>query len=216
NRPQSAAIISQQEIGKSTTSSPITPTLNLINKPVTWSNIPATSGFVTTTTTLPLPSTATNNPSLLTSHQHLSCSFEKNDSWQTHCVENVDSMLDEFQLVSIDEQRMNSNQHFDFDLSTDGFSSKTNDQFGASTPPPPLRTTDNPRYTLSSTDKLVNPSINSSRLSTGDVDVYEHFLNPYSSSMWQENQVTSSVSTPPDFQLNTFSLHQHQQQQQQQ
>ncbi|CAF1574541.1 unnamed protein product [Adineta ricciae] len=34
--------------------------------------------------------------------------------------------------------------------------------------------------------------------------------------MWQENQVTSSVSTPPDFQLNTFSLHQHQQQQQQQ
>jgi hypothetical protein len=53
-----------------------------------------------------------------------------------------------------------------------------------------------------------------SRLVNGDVDVYDHFLNPYSSSIWQENQVTSSVSTPPDFQLNHFPM-QHQQGQQQ-
>ncbi|CAF0874738.1 unnamed protein product [Adineta steineri] len=204
NRPHSAAITSprQEIIGKSTTTSPITPTLNLINKPISWSNIPTPSGFVTTTT----------NPPPLNSNQHLP-SFDKNDSWQPQCVENVDSMLDEFQLVSIDEQRINSNHQFDFDLSTDGFSSKTNDQFTSSTPPPPpTRTNDNQRFTLSSTDKLTNSSITNSRLGTGDVDVYEHFLNPYSSSIWQENQVTSSVSTPPDFQINTFSM-QHQQQQ---
>ncbi|CAF1544838.1 unnamed protein product, partial [Adineta steineri] len=65
----------------------------------------------------------------------------------------------------------------------------------------PTRTNDNQRFTLSSTDKLTNSSITNSRLGTGDVDVYEHFLNPYSSSIWQENQVTSSVSTPPDFQI---------------
>jgi hypothetical protein len=207
NRPLSAATISSQQeiIGKSATTSPITPILNLINKPISWSNNPMPSGFVTTTT----------NPSILNSNQHL-LSFDKNNSWQTHCVENVDSMLDEFQLVSIDEQRINSNHPLDFDLSTDGFSSKTNDQFGSSTPPPPLRPNDNQRFALSTTDKLINPSITNSRLITGDVDVYEHFLNPYSSSIWQENQVTSSVSTPPDFQINAFPMQQQQQQQQQQ
>ena len=70
---------------------------------------------------------------------------------------------------------------------------------------------DNQRYTLSTTDKILNSSIPNSRLVTGDVDVYDHFLNPYSSSIWQENQVTSSVSTPPDFQLNHFPLQQQQQ-----
>jgi len=198
---------SQQEIiGKPTVTSPITPIHNLINKPITWSNIPtlSSSGSVTTTS---------NHP-ILNSNQHLS-SFDKNDSWQSQCVENVDSMLDEFHLVSIDEQRINSNNHFDFDLSIDSFPSKTNDRFGSSTPPPPLPlTTDNQRYALSSTDKLLNPSITNSRLVTGDVDVYDHFLNPYSSAIWQENQVTSSVSTPPDFQINYFPM-QHQQGQQQ-
>jgi len=203
NKSQSRTTTSSQQeiLGKPTITSPITPIHNLINKPITWSNIP-TSGSVTTTSNTPI----------INSNQHLS-SFDKNDSWQSQCVENVDSMLDEFQLVSIDEQRINSNHHFDFDLSIDGFPSKTNDRFGSSTPPPPL-TIDNQRYTLSSTDKLINPSIPNSRLVTGDVDVYDHFLNPYSSSIWQGNQVTSSVSTPPDFQINHFPI-QHQQGQQQ-
>jgi hypothetical protein len=209
-RPQSRTTTSSQQeiLRKPPLTSPITPIHNLINKPITWSNIPTTSssssssGSVTTTTNTPI----------LNSNQHLS-SFDKNDSWQSQCVENVDSMLDEFHLVSIDEQRINSNNHFDFDLSIDGFSSKTNDRFGSSTPPPPL-TIDNQRYTLSSTDKLINPSITNSRLVTSDIDVYDHFLNPYSSSIWQENQVTSSVSTPPDFHINHFPPH-HQPNQQQ-
>jgi len=209
NKPQLRTTpSSQQEIlGKPTITSPITPIHNLIDKPITWSNIPTSSssslsGSVTTTTNIPI----------LNSNQHLS-SFDKNDSWQSQCVENVDSMLDEFQLVSIDEQRINSNHHFDFDLSIDSFSSKTNDRFGSSTPPPPI-TTDNQRYALSSTDKLLNSSIPNSRLVNGDVDVYDHFLNPYSSSIWQENQVTSSVSTPPDFQINHFPMQNQQGQQQ--
>ena len=32
--------------------------------------------------------------------------MDKNDSWQSQCIENVDSMLDEFHLASIDEQRI--------------------------------------------------------------------------------------------------------------
>lgn len=191
--------------------SPITPTLNLINKPITWSNIPpssSSSSLGTVTTTI------TTNTSILHSNQDL-LSFDKNDSWQTPCIENVDAILDEFQLVSIDEQRINAHHNFDFDLSTDGFPSKTTDQFCSSTPPPPL-TMDNQRYSLSSTDKLLNSTLNNSRLVSGDVDVYEHFLNPNSSTIWQENQVTSSVSTPPDFHMNNFSMqnpNQHMQQQ---
>jgi hypothetical protein len=201
NRSQSRTSISSQQetLVKLNVTSPITPIHNLINKPITWStNLPTpSSGSVTTT-----------NTPLLNSNHHLP-SMDKNDSWQSQCIENVDSMLDEFHLASIDEQRNNSTNHFDFDLSIDGFSSKTNDRFGSSTPPPPL-TMDNQRYTLSTTDKLLNSSIPNSRLVTGDVDVYDHFLNPYSSSIWQENQVTSSVSTPPDFQLNHFPLQQQQ------
>ena len=169
---------------------PITPIHNLINKPNLWPN--------TTNSTPPLGSVTTTNPSQLSS-------FDKNDSWQSQCIENVDSVLDEFHLVSIDEQRMNSTNHFDFDLSIDGFSSKTNDRFTSSTPPPPL-TLDHQRYSLLTNDKHHQTNsttlMNNSRLTTGDLDVYDHFLNPYSSSMWQENQVSSSVSTPPDFQLN--------------
>jgi hypothetical protein len=207
NRPHSTTTASSQQdiIAKPLLTSPITPTLNLINKPMTWSNI-STSGSVTN---------KTNSP-MLNSDQHLS-SYDKNDSWPAPCIENVDSMLDEFQLVSIDEQRINSNHPLDFDLSTDGFSSKANDRFGSSTPPPPSLSIDNQRFSLSSTEKFLNPSITNSRLITGDLDgVYEHFLNPYSSSMWQENQVTSSVTTPPDFQLNHFPMHQQQQQHHQQ
>jgi hypothetical protein len=202
NRPQLRTSISfQQEIlSKPTVTSPITPIHNLINKPIPWSNIPTPSSV-----------TITTNTPILNSNHNLS-SFDKNDSWQSQCVENVDSMLDEFQLVSIDEQRINSNNHFDFDLNIDGFSSKTNERFGSVTPPPlPLLTIDNQRYTLSSTDKLLNSSIPNSRLVNNDLDVYDHFLNPYSSSIWQENQVTSSVSTPPDFQINHFPMQNQQQ-----
>ena len=201
NRPHSAAIASsQQEVtGTPTISPPITPTLNLINKLTPWSNIPASGSMITT-----------KNTSTLNSDQYL-LSFDKNDSWQTPCNENVDGVLDQFNLVSIDEQEVNSNHHFDFDLSTDAFSSKTNEQFCSSTPPPPL-TTDNQRFNLSSTDKLINSAVNNPRLVTNNVDVYEHFLNPHSSSIWQENQVTSSVSTPPDSQTNNFSIQSQQQQ----
>lgn len=198
NRTQARPNSSSSQIetqGRSNVTSPITPIHNLINKPLPWSNLPTPSSGSTTTTNTPI----------LNSHPLLS-SFDKNDSWQSQCVENVDSMLDEFQLVSIDQQRNYSTNHFDFDLSIDGFPSKTNERFTSSTPPP-LLTLDNTRYSLTNTDKLSNSSsISNSRLVTGDVDVYDHFLNPYSSSIWQENQVTSSVSTPPDFQLHHFSL----------
>ena len=201
NRKLSQSRVQSELVNKPNVTSPITPIHNLINKPISWTNLPTpSSGSLIA---------ATTNTSLLNSNQHLP-SMDKNDSWQSQCIENVDSMLDEFHLASIDEQRNNSTTNFDFDLSIDGFPSKTNDRFGSSTPPPPL-TMDNQRYTLSTTDKLLNSSIPNSRLVTGDVDVYDHFLNPYSSSIWQENQVTSSVSTPPDFQLNHYPLQQQQQ-----
>jgi hypothetical protein len=193
------AAMQQENMRKTAITSPITPTLNLINKPIPWSNIPP-SGSVTTTT---------NTPSVLNSTDHMS-SYDKNDSWQTQCIENVDTMLDEFHLVSIDEQRINSNHQFDFDLSTDG-------RFSSSTPSPPPLTIDNQRFASSSMEKLPNFLTTNPRLSGADVDLYEHFLNPLpllsSSSMWQENQVTSSVSTPPDFQINNIPMQQQQPQQ---
>ena len=175
----------------------ITPTSNLISKPSVWSQ----------------SSTASSSAGLP------SMTGDKNDLWPGQGMENVDTMLDEFQLVSIDEQRMHANHQFDFDLSIDGFSSKTSDRFASSTPPPPLAH-DHQRYALTAVgEKFPHPFTAHGKLTGGDVDVYEHFLNPLpvssSSSMWQEDQVTSSVSTPPDFQPNHFPVQQRQQPQQQ-
>jgi len=143
--------------------------------------------------------------------------LEKNDLWQ-----NVDSMLDDFHLVAIDDHQRLSNlhSHFDFDLSID--------RFPSSTPPPPgASSSATSSLTMSSSmDKSLHsqhhypghsyphPHPHSypyphhqGKLTGADVDVYEHFLNPLpitSTAVWQENQVTSSVATPPDFQLNSF------------
>lgn len=145
--------------------SSITPTLNLIGKPIIMN---------------------TNVSSV--------DSVEKNDLWQGQHPENVDLMLDGFEFVSIDEDRNSMNNNFDFDLNIDRFSSMT--------PPAPV-SLDHQRYSQASVDKY------SHCFTGGDTDVYEHFLNPMpissSSSIWQENQVTSSVSTPPDFQVSPFS-----------
>ena len=167
----------------------ITPTLNLISKPIVWSQNSTT-----------MATTGSAQPSM---------TLDKNDVWPGQDMENVDTMLDEFQLVSIDEQRMHANHQFDFDLGMDGFSLKTSDRFASSTPPPPL-THEHQRYALAAVgDKFTHSFTGHGKLTGADVDVYEHFLNPLpvssSSSMWQEDQVTSSVSTPPDFQPNHFS-----------
>lgn len=172
----------------------ITPTLNLISKPV----LPTSSAMSTTTTTTTIHSSDTLSSSM---------TLEKNDLWQ-----NVDTMLDDFHLVAIDDQQRLSNlhSHFDFDLSIDRFPSST-----PPPPPPSLSTSAAMALPMSSS---MEKSLHSQHHFTGhphqgkltgaDVDVYEHFLNPLpvtSTAVWQENQVTSSVSTPPDFQSNLFA-----------
>ena len=103
----------------------------------------------------------------------------------------------------IREHILESDRYYAFELD-DVFSSKTDEHFNSSTPPPP------PLSSMSTSTMIPGQSLTSlsgEKSSTTSVtkpsDVYEDFFSNHilsSSSTWQEDQVTSSVLTPPDIQ----------------
>jgi hypothetical protein len=171
---------------QSTIKSTVTSASTLINKPLSSSGLSisssSSSGCVTTTDT---------------SKENLNSDFA-NNAWQTPNLNDNNAPND------IREQVICPGRFYAFDLD-DVYSSKTEERFNASTPPPLL-----PSISISASipGQLLTPASSgkSSTISvTNPDDVYEDFFSSHilsSSSTSQENQVTSSVLTPPDFQNN--------------
>jgi len=152
-------------------------------------SISSSSGCVTTTDT---------------SKGNLNSDFA-NNAWQTPNINDNNASHD------IREQIICPERFYAFELD-DVYPSKTEERFNASTPPPLL-----PSISISASvpGQLLTP-VSAGKSSTISVtnpdDVYEDFFSSHilsSSSTSQENQVTSSVLTPPDFQNNLVPQHQY-------
>jgi hypothetical protein len=169
---------------------PVTSTSTLIRKPIPLSS----SGYITTTDT----SKGNVNHDLT------------NDLWKTPNIDYNHAMHNSSVPNDTREQLTNTHGTYDFELD-DVFSPTTDERFNSSTPPPPL-----PLSSMSGpvTSQLLTP-VSAGQSSTPCVTNLEHVYDDFFSthmlysSTWQENQVTSSVLTPPDFQNNSVLQQQH-------
>ncbi|CAF1300719.1 unnamed protein product [Rotaria sp. Silwood1] len=197
---------SSQDMQRTTpTTPPITSQPNLVNTLISWSNASTTSsspGRVTTTTT------ATTS---IASNENLNHNLT-NNSWQTLNIENNDALNDYY--GSHDEQRQMpyTKNHHDIEID-DEFLAQAHEHFNSSTPPPPLQSASTGIISEILTPTSIDKSLSISAASVINADdVYENFFQSYTPSclsISQENQVTSSVLTPPDFQSNHLQQQQY-------
>ena len=174
--------------------SSITTTSNSTNEPHLWTNIDISSSLLDdVSTTAPLP--------------HI------DNFWPTFNGDYHDSMSNGF-LFNNAQGPMDFPAAYDvFDLDDEILPSKTDDCFNSSTPPlpPPVL----PPAPVAIISQILTPasaeksSTTSTTLVIASDEVYQDFLSQtqmYSSaSTWQENQVSSTVLTPPDPPNNNLS-----------
>lgn len=176
-------------------SSSITPASNSRNKPHSWTDINISSSLNCVSTTAPLPHIDT-----LSSHRLT------DDLWHTFDGDHHDPMSNGF-LSNNEQGPMDFPSVYDFDLD-ELFSSKTDDRFNSSTPPLPPPVLPPALIPMPIISQTLTPasaeksSTTSTALVTASDEIYQEFLSHshmYSSaSTWQENQVSSTVLTPPD------------------
>ncbi|UJR26590.1 hypothetical protein I4U23_007910 [Adineta vaga] len=182
------------------TSPTVTSTSTFISKSISPSNMSHSTESILTT-----------NVSIDNLNQHSS-----NDVQQTTVdIEFGNTLSNIFTPARTSEQTIYLGRTYDFDLDED-YSSKNDEHFNPSTPPPPpLSATQvlSPSIPIvQSSPPLMSLATEKSFTTSSDA-VYKNFLSPHtlsSTSAWQENQVTSSVVTPPGIQNTSASQYQHQ------
>jgi hypothetical protein len=192
-RTKKSIINTQRQTTISSSHQDISPTItshvtSTSNKRMSWSDTPISSSSSSGDVTIPY---------VENSKQHLT-----NDALQMPDIDNLNySVFDDEQIQTI----YPNNDHHQIELD-DIFSSKIDDPFTSSTPPP--------LSSLSMSESLLNQVSAEKSSSTSitslpnPLDVYENYF-PSSSSTWEENQVTSSVLTPPDAQNNQLPQRQY-------
>lgn len=126
--------------------------------------------------------------------------FRNEEAWQLAHIEGSINAFPGFNPGIADNQTeptsMNMSYMFEFD---ENFNCPSNPYFDALTPPPPGQ--NNAQFQALFNDELMRSSAASMvRMSTSSGDLFEDFLPHMAATKPQENQVTSSVSTPPESQ----------------
>ena len=118
----------------------------------------------------------------------------------SNSIDNIDLLFSQSQYCTLSELHNHSSEPYDYDFDIDALD-QVDVPINVSTPPLSLS-----GYSI--TEIPSNPYlINSSTRINGQENVYETYFSPESTAtlIWQENQVSSSVSTPPEQQTTSVA-----------
>ena len=132
------------------------------------------------------------------SHAQQPIIFRRNEAWPPVQIDNLSNLFSNFNPGGVDNQveTTPTNTTYDYDFGDELLNCHSNARFDSSTPPPLPHSAVQFQPLFDNSLMQAPPSM--IPMPPSLADLYADFLPPHLSATSQENQVTSSVSTPPD------------------